>query len=34
MARRSRAETAAQAVTGNQIPNNIHNTDKIQEVYT
>ena len=34
MARRSRAETAAQAVTGNQNPNNIHNTDKIQEVYT
>jgi len=30
MARRSRAETAAQAVTGNQNPDN---TDKIQEVY-
>lgn len=34
MARRSRAETAAQAVTGNQTPDNINNTDKIQEVYT
>lgn len=35
MARRSRAETAAQAVTGNRIPpDNINNADKIQEVYT